>query len=50
MYQQAIDQLSGGGYVHYEVSNFALPGRQCLHNRTYWTGHAYQGLGAGARG
>lgn len=38
------------GYCQYEVSNFCLPGNQCLHNMTYWTHKDYLGLGAGATG
>ena len=34
--------------MRYEVSNWALPGRECRHNIKYWTGGDYAGLGAGA--
>lgn len=40
--------LRAAGYRHYEVSNFALPGRESKHNGAYWTREPYLGLGAGA--
>jgi oxygen-independent coproporphyrinogen-3 oxidase len=40
--------LAAAGYSHYELSNFALPGRECRHNLLYWTGGAYIGLGPAA--
>ena len=48
MYELACDTLSSAGYLHYEVSNWALPGRECLHNLGYWEARPYLGLGAGA--
>jgi len=48
MYYKAIEILSHQGYMHYEISNFALPGRECRHNLGYWTYKEYLGLGAGA--
>src|SRR5205823_3337591 len=36
------------GYVHYEISNWALPGFECRHNLKYWTGAPYRGFGVGA--
>ena len=48
MYQFACETLSAAGYGHYEVSNWSLPGRECLHNLGYWEGRPYLGLGAGA--
>ena len=43
------DQLLGNaGLVHYEVSNFARPGRESVHNRAYWAGADYLGLGPSA--
>lgn len=40
--------LTGVGYHHYEVSNFALPGFESEHNRIYWELRPYLGLGNGA--
>jgi putative oxygen-independent coproporphyrinogen III oxidase len=47
-YEAACRALAGAGYEHYEVSNWALPGRGCVHNMGYWEGRPYLGLGAGA--
>jgi oxygen-independent coproporphyrinogen-3 oxidase len=47
-YEFAREFLREHGYVHYEISNFALPGRQSLHNQKYWQWKPYIGLGAGA--
>lgn len=48
MYLLAIDQLSAAGYEHYEISNFAQPGRRSRHNETYWQGQEYFAAGPGA--
>jgi len=48
MYETAIDVLAGAGFEHYEISNFARPGRRCRHNETYWANEAYFGFGMGA--
>lgn len=48
MFTMAIKILKSAGYRHYEVSNFALPGRESVHNTLYWKGAPYIGIGAGA--
>ena len=48
MYLHAIDRLSAAGFGHYEVSNFARPGRRSVHNQRYWANEAYYGFGVGA--
>jgi len=48
MYHYAIDHFSAAGYEHYEISNFAKPHRECIHNMNYWERGEYIGVGAGA--
>lgn len=48
MYKITNDILSGLGYVHYEISNYAKPGYECRHNQVYWRRGNYLGLGIGA--
>lgn len=48
MYDLLVDQLTAAGYRHYEISNFARPGRESQHNSSYWRDVAYLGFGASA--
>lgn len=48
MYRYLCAAARSAGYEHYEISNFALPGRRAIHNSRYWTGRQYIGLGPGA--
>ena len=50
MYQLTRRRLAEAGFVHYEISNFARPGRESRHNSIYWLNEEYYGLGAGAHG
>ena len=45
---EAHERLTGAGYAHYEVSNFAGDGGRSRHNSAYWRGVAYAGLGPSA--
>jgi oxygen-independent coproporphyrinogen III oxidase len=47
-YQHACEMLQKSGYEHYEISNWALPGRASKHNLKYWRRKPYLGFGAGA--
>lgn len=40
--------LRQAGYDHYEISNFAMPGYEAMHNSAYWNHVPYVGLGPGA--
>ena len=44
------DFLLSKGYIQYEVSNFCLPGHECIHNMAYWTRKDYIGCGSGGTG
>jgi oxygen-independent coproporphyrinogen-3 oxidase len=47
-YESACARLAADGYGHYEISNWALPGRRSRHNLKYWRREPYLGFGAGA--
>jgi oxygen-independent coproporphyrinogen-3 oxidase len=47
-YDRACARLAAAGYVHYEISNWALPGHESRHNLKYWQRQPYCGFGAGA--
>jgi oxygen-independent coproporphyrinogen-3 oxidase len=48
MYLQAAGMLEESGLKRYEVSSFASPQKECLHNRNYWNHSEYLGIGPGA--
>lgn len=48
MYSDCIAYLSRMDYRQYEISNFSVAGRECLHNNNYWTRGEYLGFGPGA--
>lgn len=48
MLETAHARLTAAGYHHYEISNYALPGKEALHNTNYWQNGEYLGLGCAA--
>ncbi len=50
MYDLALAMTAGLGYHQYEISNFALPGRECRHNVHVWKRGEYIGIGCAAAG
>lgn len=47
-YEILCRKLREAGFHHYEISNWAVPGKEAVHNSAYWTRAAYVGLGPGA--
>lgn len=47
-YKLADKMLSLSGYDHYEISNYAKPNRQAIHNTNYWNRKPYLGVGPSA--
>jgi oxygen-independent coproporphyrinogen-3 oxidase len=47
-FEVAMERLEAAGFQNYEISNYARPGRECLHNIGYWRGADYVGLGPSA--
>ena len=47
-YDMLCETLAAAGYHHYEISNFAQPGNEAVHNSAYWKHIPYIGLGPGA--
>jgi oxygen-independent coproporphyrinogen-3 oxidase len=48
LYEFTMETLGTAGYDQYEISNYAKPGYECLHNLAYWQGRNYLGLGPSA--
>ena len=50
MFSMLIDRMMSAGKEQYEISNFAQPGNESIHNLIYWDNDEYAGIGAGAHG
>lgn len=50
MFEMLIDSMERQNKKQYEISNFAMPGFESLHNLIYWENENYAGVGAGAHG
>ena len=48
LYETTIEFLTSNGFYQYEVSNFARPGFECVHNNAYWHYKDYFGFGTSA--
>lgn len=48
LYETAVERLAAMGLARYEISNFARPGEESLHNLKYWRLEPYAGFGADA--
>lgn len=48
MYRKATAFLERRGYMQYEISNFAKPGKESAHNLRYWSCQEYLGFGPAA--
>ena len=48
MYYKTEELLNAHGYKRYEISNYCLNGKECLHNLAYWRRYDYIGFGLGA--
>ncbi|UCF38776.1 MAG: radical SAM family heme chaperone HemW [Acidobacteriota bacterium] len=48
MFESAMDLAERFGYQQYEISNYALPGYECVHNLAYWSNSTYLGFGLSA--
>lgn len=50
MYDECVRRTAEVGFHQYEISNFALDGKECQHNLEYWHNREYAGYGPGAVG
>ena len=47
-FKMLVEKSKEAGFIHYEISNFAKPGNESRHNKSYWAGTSYHGFGPAA--